>query len=233
MKRLTLIILGVLLCTPLYSDMNPYIAGVPVSGGVTYLVQEDFEGTGTPSGWVQAYHEGYHALPNFDYTTTVLEGSESMYLSGTGWLKDQAVSTPTLTAGDDRYIGFMYRIPTMPTTGVNVITIMNGSSRLAYFLQGVNGRILAKLEGGESVVNPDGVVSADTTYYVKVRYQSGEPAILTVWFSSNGTSWAQVLQTDDTDIASGMTSVSFWSSEGNSFTPIIDLVRIADEDFDF
>ena len=33
MKRLTLIILGVLLCTPLYSDMNPYIAGVPVSGG--------------------------------------------------------------------------------------------------------------------------------------------------------------------------------------------------------
>lgn len=33
MKRLTLIIIGVLLCTPLYSDMNPYIAGVPVSGG--------------------------------------------------------------------------------------------------------------------------------------------------------------------------------------------------------
>lgn len=33
MKRLTLIIIGVLLCTPLYSDMNTYIAGVPVSGG--------------------------------------------------------------------------------------------------------------------------------------------------------------------------------------------------------
>ena len=34
MKRLTLIILGVLLCTPLYSDMNTYVigSGVPVSG---------------------------------------------------------------------------------------------------------------------------------------------------------------------------------------------------------
>ena len=30
MKRLTLIILGVLLCTPLYSDMNTYVIG---SGG--------------------------------------------------------------------------------------------------------------------------------------------------------------------------------------------------------
>ena len=33
MKRLTLIILGVLLCTPLYSDMNTYVIGSGVPGG--------------------------------------------------------------------------------------------------------------------------------------------------------------------------------------------------------
>jgi hypothetical protein len=35
MKRLTLIIIGVLLCTPLYSDMNPYIYGGGVAGAPT------------------------------------------------------------------------------------------------------------------------------------------------------------------------------------------------------
>ncbi len=39
MKRLTLIILGVLLCTPLYSDMNTYVIG---SGGGGFAITEDF-----------------------------------------------------------------------------------------------------------------------------------------------------------------------------------------------
>lgn len=39
MKRLILIIMGVLLCTPLYADMNTYIAGSgTVSGGTEYTV---------------------------------------------------------------------------------------------------------------------------------------------------------------------------------------------------
>jgi len=56
MKRLTLIIIGVLLCTPLYSDMNPYIAGagVPVSVDPIFYSKLDSVG-GTDSA--QVYDE--------------------------------------------------------------------------------------------------------------------------------------------------------------------------------
>lgn len=58
MKRLLLIVMGVLLCTPLYSDMNPYIYGVPVaySGGVAadYYFKLDAAGG---EGTAQVYDE--------------------------------------------------------------------------------------------------------------------------------------------------------------------------------
>jgi len=47
MKRLTLIIIGVLLCTPLYSDMNPYIYGVAgaPSGCSSETLDQEYDGS--------------------------------------------------------------------------------------------------------------------------------------------------------------------------------------------
>jgi hypothetical protein len=62
--------------TPRMSSViiNPYRY---TSSGPTYLASEDFEGTGTPSGWTAV------GSPNFDYTTSPapLDGAESLLSS--------------------------------------------------------------------------------------------------------------------------------------------------------
>lgn len=231
MKRLTLIILGVLLCTPLYSDMNTYIAGVPVSGGGgDYLVQEDFEGTGTPSGWGKWTDR---PLPNFDYTSTVLEGTESMYLAGTGYHLDSAVSTPTQSAGTDRYVAFMLRVPSLPTTDVLMLQLYNSTTLLGGIGLRTNGGLYAQIGGGSVVYGTSGAISANTTYYVKVRWQAGEPATLTAWISSDGSSWTQNVSANNANQTLGVTYNTFRSGEQSNYTPIIDLVREANEDINY
>lgn len=228
MKRLTLIIIGVLLCTPLYSDMNTYVIGS--GGGGDYLVQEDFEGTGTPTGWTQY---GQRPLPNFDYTATVLEGDQSMHLSGTGWGFDQAVNTPEQTAGTDRYTAFMYQMPSISPTDITTLEICNGSTTLGSLKQWINGALIAKLTGGTEAYSASGVISINTTYYTKVRWQAGSPAVLTVWISSDGQNWTQAVQANDVNITDGMTHVRFRSKEDDGVTPIIDDVRISDDDINY
>ena len=79
MKRLTLIIIGVLLCTPLYSDMNPYIAGVPVSGGTDsyaflytgdYASDTDKAYTSGGSGTIDGTWNGTSASDSQNHTTS-------------------------------------------------------------------------------------------------------------------------------------------------------------------
>ena len=230
MKRLTLIILGVLLCTPLYSDMNTYVIGSGGGGGGDYLVQEDFEGTGTPSGWTQF---GSRPLPNFDYTSTVLEGTESMYLAGTGYGLDSAVSTPTQSAGTDRYVAFMLRVPSLPTVDVVLLQLYNSTTPLGSIYLRWNGALLARIAGGSEAYGTSGAISANTTYYVKVRWQAGEPATLTAWISSDGSSWTQNVSANDANQTLGVTYNTFRSHEESNYTPIIDFVREANEDINY
>jgi hypothetical protein len=227
MKRLTLIIIGVLLCTPLYSDMNPYIAGVR---GCDYLVQEDFEGTGTPSGWAKLSDR---PLPNFDYTSTVLEGTESMYLAGTGYHKDSAASTPTQLAGTDRHVAFMFRVPSLPSADIGMLQLYNSTTLLGIIGLRTNGGLYAQIAGGSVAYGTSGAISANTTYYVKVRWQAGEPATLTAWISSDGSSWTQKVRANNADQTLGVTYNTFRSDEGYNYTPIIDLVREANEDINY
>jgi hypothetical protein len=45
----------------------------------TYLIEEDFEGTGSPAGWVSFPGPYGDSIIDFDYTTSPLEGDESLY----------------------------------------------------------------------------------------------------------------------------------------------------------
>jgi len=84
MKRLTLIIIGVLLCTPLYSDMNPYIAGVPVSGGgdtCNTLIYGNLEGANNYNCDICDHTNTYfvgQTYVNFDAEKTICKLSFSM-----------------------------------------------------------------------------------------------------------------------------------------------------------
>ena len=81
---------------------GPIMRTIPAAGGPSYLLEERFEGTGTPSGWTTS---GTGTV-NYDYASTPapLAGSESMQLnrsSGT-----YQVISPSFTAQDDIWVFF-------------------------------------------------------------------------------------------------------------------------------
>lgn len=96
MKRLTLIILGVLLCTPLYSDMNPYIAGagVPVSGGgATGFV-------GTRDAVVDGEYETGQNTPHSHFVCPTSGLVSYVYVRRYDSMQDMALTVPGIWNAD-------------------------------------------------------------------------------------------------------------------------------------
>lgn len=168
MKRLTLIIIGVLLCTPLYSDMNPYIAGVPVSGDCTencgdYLICQNFEGTGYDNS--EAWTES--GTVDEDYTTTILRGSQSCQITTTGYISP----TDRFTGQSTLYMHWLYRKASNPGSEARLFTI---TSSMGYVAQGhlqTDGTIKLNVGNGTDVYTSE--LSNDTTYHIWVAYTAG------------------------------------------------------------
>ena len=168
MKRLTLIILGVLLCTPLYSDMNPYIAGVPVSGGCTencgdFLVCQNFEGTGYDNSetWTE------NGTVNEDYTTTILRGSQSCQITTTGYIE-----SVNFTGQSTLYMHWLYRKASNPGSENRLFTISGSAGYLAQGHLQTDGTIRLNVGNGTDVYTSD-ELSNDTTYHIWVAYTAG------------------------------------------------------------
>ena len=142
MKRLTLIILGVLLCTPLYSDMNTYIYGAPAG------VEDEFDVIGAtyyavaPSGYTySATQDTYYGTRK--YTTlsaaeAALTASPSapqvINILGTWSSPDTTgVTIDGTTTTEDNYI----LIRTVASSGSRHQGVYNASSY--YALQVANG----------------------------------------------------------------------------------------------
>jgi len=86
---------------PIYTAIIPsfHSAAAPPS----YLVEENFEGTGTPSGWIPI------GTVDFDYTTTVLQGVQSCYLDGTSaWA---AILLPGISPQSECWVYFLLQPP--------------------------------------------------------------------------------------------------------------------------
>lgn len=87
--------------------MGGAVASAPA--GVTYLVEENCEGTGTPSGWKDA------GTVDWDYTTTVLRGSQSLAING-----DYSNSIVSYSAQSQLGIFFRFRCDSLPASNINI-----------------------------------------------------------------------------------------------------------------
>ena len=170
MKRLTLIILGVLLCTPLYSDMNTYVigSGVPVSGGCTencadYLICQNFEGTGYDNS--EAWTE--NGTVDEDYTTTILRGSQSCQITTTGYISP----TDAFTGQSTLYMHWLYRKASNPDSEARLFAIRSSAGYMAYGHLQPDGTI--KLTVGNGTPAYTSELSNDTTYHIWVVYTAG------------------------------------------------------------
>lgn len=149
--------------------------GAHASAAASYdLVEENVEGTGTPSGWIDS------GSPNWDYTSVVLQGSQSLQCSsGQSTYK-------TFTGSTTVHAYSLFRIPSSipgSTTTYHAIRDSAGTA-LATFRVNSSGQMIVFANGSESTPTVD-ALSANTTYHVWCLFTSG--GTCSVAFSTDGT----------------------------------------------
>lgn len=148
--------------------------------GITYLVEEDFEGSGAPSGW-----SCDATTCDFDYTTTVLEGAESLYINREdAAYKSASTSVSVDEAADSVYLHTMFRYGSTPSNNAEFIDLSNIELELS--------------SSNEIRLNVEGVIetttetySIDTDYHLWLKidytYNSGSGTEVTLWVGTNNT----------------------------------------------
>lgn len=146
----------------------------PKGGGAaaSYLVEEDCEGTGTPSGWSDA------ASPDWDYTAVPLAGSHSLRMSGT----TQRTTSGSFTATGDIWFYFLFRPQ-----------VIAGCAICSFVGPAVSGELRSdgtlRIGGSVNSAPTTDAMSVDTTYHVWMHYVkgTGANALFSIAFSTSGT----------------------------------------------
>jgi hypothetical protein len=124
----------------------------------SYLLEENCEGAGTPAGWGDA------GTPDWDYTTTILQGSHSIDL-GTG-----DSTGATISDGSPLYVYFLFRMrASLPASATQVFGLRtSGDSALCLFRIGTDagsrGKITVFANGSDSTATVT-AMSTSTTYH--------------------------------------------------------------------
>lgn len=147
------------------------------SGGApapTYIIEENCEGAGTPSGWSNT-----GGTPDWDYTATVLQGSESLELS-TADITEYAISDAS-----DLWAYCMFRAPDVtPTSTISIIGIRAGATPVAAARLNTDGTLTVYCNGADSSKTVTALAD-NTTYHIWLHMvKSGT---CTVAFSTDGT----------------------------------------------
>lgn len=148
------------------------------------LFLETYEGTGySNAGWSESVNGG---TVDEDYTTTVLDGSQSLYCQG-----DAAVGLnytyKTFTAGGNRWAFFLHR-PT-DINGTHKIFSWNSSISAEQGSLQVNSSGTITVLAGAATATTTDAMSENTTYWIWTEYNknNGANRICNVGFSTDGT----------------------------------------------
>jgi hypothetical protein len=190
----------------------------------TYLVNEGFEGAGTPSGWTTAGGSGC----NFDYTTTILEGTQSLAIEGT---VDSAAQSPVFTAQTQICLFCMFRFTALPASQINCFGWNSVGATKTFIGVTTTGAISLNYLGGGSATSV-GTMSANTLYYCKYYYRPSASASL-IYFSFSTDGFMPFRGNNFVSLAGTTTGnpdqVSFENFEPSQ-TWIWDHVRVASQD---
>lgn len=186
MKTLSLLLLTSFTLLTQGLDDPAFVASLTVTAaasGPTYLVEENFDGTGDPgAAWTE------FGTSNWDYTTSPapLEGTQSASCDGTAaaaylnWNNGSGV--------DALEVFFLFHIPsTLEVSETLVYIYDSGATIVGYVLIHV-GAVL-RIYNGTAFAATTGTIAADTTYYIWVRWEKGTGAdgFASVAFSTDGT----------------------------------------------
>lgn len=150
------------------------IFGAHASAAASYdLVEENCDGTGTPSGWVDS------GTPNWDYTTTILQGTHSV-LCGSGTSTYKTFATQSTAYG---YC--LLRVPTLPASVSTVCGFRaTDTSARALVRVDASGNVTIFANGSDSSACVT-TMAANTTYHVWWSFTAS--GTCSVAFSTDGT----------------------------------------------
>jgi len=207
MKKLITIatLLGLaLLCMGNVTQYHSAVARIKAGGGVSLLLEEDAEGTGTPSGWTNG------GTPDWDYTTTVLAGSESLSTS------NGSHSTSNTSLSESELHGFfLYRTNSIANTPY--VVAINGTGIYARLRSAGSWRIY----DSSGTLATGGSGAADTTYYIWFRYVAGTGAdgIFEWYVSTSGTKpGAPTISSSSHNSTANATGVNFDSNAASTIS---------------
>lgn len=143
-------------------------------GGTSYLLSQDCEGTSTPSGWTNL-----SGSPNWDYTSTVLAGSQSLRLAA-GAQVYYTVAGQTML---EQYS--LLRVESLPGSETTLGGIRDSSATALAVARMMSDGTVTVFAQGASSSPTVAAMAANTTYHIWVSFTSGGSA--SVAFSTDGT----------------------------------------------
>lgn len=146
-----------------------------------YLISENAEGTGTPSGWTDV-----NAV-NWDNTSVVLAGTQSMSLDGSGSLPYTYYNLPSAYA--ELWVRMTWRVNTA-VPGISMLSLRRQSGDTEVVKIGpYNTDLRLHLNCGTGIVSTVAAISSNTTYNVWVHYiaGSGSNGFMSLGFSATST----------------------------------------------
>ena len=178
------LILSLILCAAICSPQQILILKKKAGGGdpPAYLVDEDCEGSGTPSGWTNT------GSPDWDEATVVLAGSQSLEMASAATAPRAHYDTGS--AYSEVWLRFKFRATNVNTQPSRILSlrVVSGDAEAAWVqFQTDTGRL--GLVNGSASAATVGTMSANTTYNVWVRYKAGtgSNSQMSVAWSADGT----------------------------------------------
>lgn len=184
-----------------------------------YLLAEDFEGTGKPSGW------GSAGSPNWDYTTSPIVGAQSLFLPKGSAGSNYSTRGFTNTGAEIWLFCRLRRDGTASSSGQTIL----GISNVATWAVQLNSRTDGSFQlYSDSQIGVTGVYSNGSNLAVWIRYVRGTGAncVVTLYIS-NGSEvrGSAVLSTSAAVSTRTASMVHFQTISGADI--VIDKVRVS------
>ncbi len=189
-----------------------------------YLLSENFEGSGQPTGW----SEPQSASMNYDYTTSPLDGTQSLRIDASS--ASIGTASPSFTASSEVYGFFKYRTEhANPIATQYIVDIRSSAAALLGRLY-ISSDKLKWYDGISGSVSGTFTINQNTDYYIWWHWKSvsAGSSVLEVWISSTGTkpstpdiSWVAVNTVGDAG------DIRFYVNVGSGNIGVYDKVLIS------
>lgn len=170
---------------------------VGAGGAPTWIIEEYFEGTGTPSGWTVVTNS-----PDFDYATGPIEGAKSMRL-----LDDLTRAAKVVVSSGDRWMKCTFNLTNLTGTDVGKFYARSSSD--------VNLIKFETTSGTTATWNLSDSTDSDTADAVG-QLSSGTAYDLWMHYEPNGLCWAAIATEGGVRPTSGDWYLSFTDTSGTA-----------------